>query len=302
MPGYYYVLSLLRFSYLQTSIVLLPISQFFAAKSSTLENIRKKNWTLPGIRMETRAGACSSMPENVRQDVKTQSHRKHFTWCRCKYHFYLGGFHAYLLKYNGFQKALYQYKSNTMILLVKYILKRMIVKSYRSIFFDCGKKKLYAPSSWILYSRDSFYLLWLRMQYLERILKWQCHAETPIRQSLLLREGIVLEILLLHLFVKGNMVRKGGIASAVFTRRAAPELTEPSGKVERIVETGLFRDLLAGVRIVLQKERCPFHPKEDLDIWKRRGFFTAKKNPKPEKLIDFLRKVCYNKTKRRKSC
>ena len=46
------------------------------------------------------------MPENVRQDVKTQSHRIHFTYDGSKYDFfYLVGLEYYLLKYNGFQSA-----------------------------------------------------------------------------------------------------------------------------------------------------------------------------------------------------
>ena len=67
-------------------------------------------------------------------------------------------------------------------------------------------------------------------------------------------------LLLFRRFIRINVVWKGRVASAVFSRRTAPELPESSGKIEGIIESGFFRDLLAGVRIILQEERCPFHP------------------------------------------
>ena len=56
------------------------------------------------------------------------------------------------------------------------------------------------------------------------------------------------------------MFLERNVSSAVFARGTTPELPEPSGKIERIAETGLFRDLLAGIRIVLQIECGPLHP------------------------------------------
>ena len=46
------------------------------------------------------------MPENARQDVKTRSHRIHFTFNGSKYDFfYLVGLEYYLLKYSGYERA-----------------------------------------------------------------------------------------------------------------------------------------------------------------------------------------------------
>ena len=105
MPWYNYARS-----FVATFIPLLSIGlpadfPIFRCEIQHVRKHSKKDRTFPSIRMEVRPRTRYNMPENVRQDVKAQSHRIHFTQCCSKYHFYLVGFHAYLLKHNGFQKA-----------------------------------------------------------------------------------------------------------------------------------------------------------------------------------------------------
>ena len=79
-------------------------SRIFAAKSSPLGCAQiKKTERIQTLRVRPDQEPCYNIPECVRQDVKTQSHRIHFNYRCSKYIFQLGRFHSHLLKYNGFQ-------------------------------------------------------------------------------------------------------------------------------------------------------------------------------------------------------
>ena len=81
-------------------------SQLFAAESSRFEKNsefkNKKAGHFPNTETEVRPRTANTMPENVRQDVKTQSGRIHFTLVIAN-HFLLGRFRRVSLKYNGYK-------------------------------------------------------------------------------------------------------------------------------------------------------------------------------------------------------
>ena len=83
-----------------TSLTLhkLPARQLPLRNPACLNTFRK-NRTHPSIASEARPRASYDMPERVRQDVQTQSHRIHSTYCCSKYILKLGRFHSHLLKY-----------------------------------------------------------------------------------------------------------------------------------------------------------------------------------------------------------